>query len=135
MKYQESTHYLVLFLFWLPLPQRSISTNCFQCWYAVRMLFYIRFWWQYQSNSVTSHTCKFRKITYGSLKKNTDYLVTLIKFPLTPTHHPPRMTYEKLLGVGKFTTHPPWRNNDIFLGFEEVFQQLNYTGISELLFF
>ena len=45
---------------------------------------------------------------------------------------------KKLLGVGKFTTHPPWRNNDIFLekvGFEEVFQQLNYKGISELLLF
>ena len=45
---------------------------------------------------------------------------------------------KKLLGVGKFTTHPPWRNNDIFLkkvGFEEVFQQFNYKGISELFFF
>ena len=64
--------------------------------------------------------------------KNQDYLVTLIKFPLT---HP---TYEKLQGVGNFTTHPPWRNNDIFLekvGFKEIFQQLNYKGISELLFF
>ena len=35
-------------------------------------------------------------VTKGSHKKKTDYLVTLIKFPLTPTHHPPRMTYEKM---------------------------------------
>ena len=45
---------------------------------------------------------------------------------------------KKLLGVGKFTTHPSWRNNDIFLekvGFEEIFQQINYKDISELLFF
>ena len=40
--------------------------------------------------------------------------------------------------VGKFTTHPPWRNNDIFLekvGSEEIFQLLNYKGISELFLF
>ena len=29
------------------------------------------------------------------VKKNPDYLVTLIIFPLTPTHLPPRMTYDK----------------------------------------
>ena len=34
-------------------------------------------------------------ITKGSRKKKTDYLVTLIIFPLTPTHLPPRMTYDK----------------------------------------
>ena len=28
-------------------------------------------------------------------KKKTDYLVTLIIFPLTPTHLPPIMTYDK----------------------------------------
>ena len=41
---------------------------------------------------------------------------------------------KKWLGVGKFTTHPPLRNNDIILGFEEMFQQLDYKGISELFF-
>ena len=30
-----------------------------------------------------------------AVKKNPDYLVTLIIFPLTPTHLPPRMTYDK----------------------------------------
>ena len=79
-----------------------------------------------------------RKALGKPSKKKTDYLVTLIKVPLTPTHHPQRMTYIiKLLGVGKFTTHPPWRNNDIFLekvGFEDIFQQLNYKDISKLFF-
>ena len=61
--------------------------------------------------------------------KKTDYLsgIDHISFNTHP-----------ILGVGKFTTHPPWRNNDKFLekvGFEEVFQQLNYKGISELFFF
>ena len=50
--------------------------------------------------------------------------MTLIKLRLTPIHHPLRMTYE--------------RNSDIFLekvGSEEIFQLLNYKGISELFFF
>ena len=40
-------------------------------------------------------------------------------------------------GVGKFTTHPPWRNNDIFLkngGFENIFQQFNFKDISAFFF-
>ena len=42
---------------------------------------------------------------------------------------------KKWLGVGKFTTHPPWRNNDIFLekvDFKEISQQLNFKDISAL---
>ena len=38
--------------------------------------------------------------------KKTDYLVTLIKFPLTPTHHPQRMAYEKMTRCWK-VYHPP----------------------------
>ena len=51
-----------------------------------------------------------------TLKKKPDYLVTLIIFPLTPTHQPPKDDiWQKWLSVRKFTTHPPWRNNEIFL--------------------
>ena len=34
-------------------------------------------------------------ITIREGVKKTDYLVTSIKFPLTPNHLPPRMTYDK----------------------------------------
>ena len=56
--------------------------------------------------------------------KNPDYLVTLIKFPLTPTDQPKRMTYEKKTSCWKVYPHPPWRNNDMFLKkgvFEKIF--------------
>ena len=40
------------------------------------------------------------------LKKNPDYFMTLIKFPWTPTHHPQRMTYERMTRCWK-VYHPP----------------------------
>ena len=42
----------------------------------------------------------------GRLQKKTDYLMTLIKLPLTPTHHPLRMTYERMTRCWK-VYHPP----------------------------
>ena len=45
-------------------------------------------------------------ISLEKASKKTDYLVTLIKFPLPPTHHPPRMTYEKMTRCWK-VYHPP----------------------------
>ena len=44
---------------------------------------------------------------------------------------------KKRLGVGKFTTHPSWRNIDVFqekVVFEEIPQQLNFKDITALFF-
>jgi len=55
---------------------------------------------------LTEDDLKTEKAKGRLQKKKTDYLVTLIKFPLTPTHHPPRMTYEKMIRCWK-VYHPP----------------------------
>ena len=42
---------------------------------------------------------------------------------------------QKLQSVGKFITHPSWRNNEIFLKkgvLQKIFQQLNFKDISVL---
>ena len=57
--------------------------------------------------------------------------MTLIKFPLTPTHHPQRMTYEIMTRCWKVYQPPTVEK----VGSEEIFQLLNYIGISELFFF
>ena len=49
-----------------------------------------------------------------------DYLVTLIIFPLTPTHHPPGITYDKKVMLQKGI-------------FDKIFQQLIFNDISALL--
>ena len=53
------------------------------------------------------------------------------------THPPPPKDdiLQKWLSVGKFTTHPPWRNNDIFLKkgvFDKIYRQLNFNDISAM---
>ena len=55
----------------------------------------------------SSNVSEFQDLTKGRIqKKKTDNLVTLIKLPLTPTHHPPRMTYERMTRCWK-VYHPP----------------------------
>ena len=64
--------------------------------------------------------------------KEKNYLVTSIIFALTPTHLPPRMTWQEWISVAKFTTHPPRRNNDISLNkgvFDKIFHQVNFSDI------
>ena len=70
-----------------------------------------------------------------ALTKKTDYLATSILFPLPPTNIPPKDDFwQKWLGVGKFTTHPPRRDNDMFQkkGVKKLFHHQSFKDICAL---
>ena len=77
-------------------------------------------------------------VTKGRVKKKPGLFsdidhISLNTYPLPPYND----IGQKWLGVGNFTNHPPWRNNDIFLKkgvFYKIFQNINFNDISALFF-